>query len=171
MLSDVVIQDIQVGVIILLMVITIWLLIEFRGMKREIKKRLDINNETLRLRLQAYERLAVFADRASLKNLVTRTPYGGANVVDVQLALLEELRTEYEYNVSQQIYVSPDMWKAITNLKDQNAYIINQLAGSLPSQTAGVELSKRILEYAANKNAELSPIVSEALQFEAKKIF
>jgi hypothetical protein len=171
MFSDAIMYDILAGLALLLIAVIIWLIVEFRGMKNKIKDRLGINNETLRLRLQAYERLTVFADRASLKNLVSRTPYGGATVVDVQLALLEDLRTEFEYNVSQQIYVSADMWKAIMNLKDQNAYIINQLAGSLPSQAAGVELSKRILEYAANKNAELSSIVSEALQFEAKKIF
>ncbi len=164
-------DSIGIAVIVLFAIAIIWLLVEFKGMKDEIQKRLDINNETLRLRLQAYERLTVFADRASLKNLVSRTAFGGANVVDVQLALLEALRTEYEYNVSQQIYVSADMWKAITNLKDQNAYIINQLAGTLPSQAAGIELAKRILEYASTKNAELNLIVLDALRFEAKKIF
>ena len=163
-------QEIEIGVLILFFISIAWMLAEFRSMKDEIRKRIDIRNETLKLRLQAYERLTVFADRASLRNLVSRTPYGGANVVDVQLALLETLRTEYEYNVSQQIYVSPEMWKAVTNLKDQNAYIINQIAGLLPSQAAGVELAKRILEYSSTKNAELNTIVLDALQFEAKKV-
>jgi len=163
--------NIEIAVMVIFSVGMAWLLAEFKGMKDEIRERLDIKNETLKLRLQAYERLTVFVDRASLRNLVARTPYGGANVVDVQLALLEALRTEFEYNVSQQIYVSAEMWKAITNLKDQNAYIINQIAGMIPAQAAGVELSKRILEYAATKNADLSAVVLEALQFEAKKIF
>jgi hypothetical protein len=171
MLLDITIDDIQVIVTGLLIIAAVWLLIVFLGMKKEIEKRLDIKHETLRLRLQAYERLTVFADRASLKNLVSRTSFSGANVVDVQLALLETLRTEYEYNVSQQIYVTPDMWRAITNLKDQNAYIINQLAGSLSSQASGIELSKRILEYSAIKNAELNIIVLDALQYEAKQLF
>jgi hypothetical protein len=166
-----VIDDIQIGVCSLLAVIAIWLLVEFKGMKTEIQKRMDIKHETLRLRLQAYERLTIFAERASLKNLVSRTPYSGASVVDVQLALLEALRTEYEHNVSQQIYVTAEMWKAITNLKDQNAYIINQIAGNLSSQAAGIELSKRILEYSSMKNAELSLFVLDALQFEAKRVF
>ena len=171
MLLDITIDEIQMGVIGLLIIASIWLLIEFKGMKNEIQKRVDIKHETLRLRLQAYERLTIFAERASLKNLVTRTPYSGANVVEVQLALLEALRTEYEHNVSQQIYVTPEMWKALTNLKDQNAYIINQLAGSLSSQASGIELSKRILEYSAMKDSELNLIVLDALQFEAKRVF
>jgi hypothetical protein len=166
-----VIDDIQIGVCSLLAVIAVWLLVEFKGMKTEIQKRMDIKHETLRLRLQAYERLTIFAERASLKNLVSRTSYSGASVVDVQLALLEALRTEYEHNVSQQIYVTAEMWKAITNLKDQNAYIINQIAGNLSSQAPGIELSKRILEYSSMKNAELSLFVLDALQFEAKRVF
>jgi len=88
----------------------------------------------------------------------------------LQLALLETIRTEYEYNVSQQIYVGADIWKAINNLKDQNIYIINQIAANIPSQASGIELSKLLLEYASQKNADLSVYVLDALQFEAKKI-
>ncbi len=129
------------------------------------------NSDTNKLKLQAYERLTVFVERAALKNLVSRTPTSGLTVVDAQLVFLETLKSEYEYNVSQQIYVGDDIWKAITNLKDQNTYIINQLAATLPSSGNGIELSKRILEYTANNtNAELSPIVLEALRYEAKKI-
>ena len=32
--------------------------------------------------------------------------------------LTETLRVEYEYNASQQIYVSPEIWAAITRLKE-----------------------------------------------------
>lgn len=129
------------------------------------------NPDTNKLKLQAYERLTMFTERAALKNLVSRTSTNGLTVVDAQLIFLETIKSEYEYNVSQQIYVADDMWKAITNLKDQNTYIINQLAATLPSAANGIELSKRILEFTANNdNAELSPIVLEALRYEAKKI-
>ena len=62
------------------------------------------------------------------------------------------------------------MWKAISNLKDQNIFIIHHIAATLPPNAAAIELSRRLLEYAANPNAELSPIVLDALQYEAKKI-
>ena len=62
------------------------------------------------------------------------------------------------------------MWKAIGNLKEQNIFIINQIAATLPSQANAIELSKRILEYVASTNAELNTVVLSALQFEAKKI-
>ena len=164
------VQNIILAAIFLFFIAMAWLLAEFKGMKDEIKERLGINNEILKLRLQAMERFTLYAERSSLKNLISRTSAYGLTVVDMQLALLDTLRSEYEYNVTQQIYISPEMWKAIGNLKDQNIFIINQIAATLPSEANGIELSKRILEYVATTNAELNTIVLSALQFEAKKL-
>jgi hypothetical protein len=164
-------QDVAVPVTILLLGAITWLLFEFHSMKVLFKERLGLNNETIKLRLQAYERLTLFAERAAFKNLVSRTPYSDISILELQLTLIQTLRSEYEYNTSQQIYVSGEMWKAIGNLKDQNIYIINQVAATLPSQGPAIELSKRLLEYASiNPQAELSSLVLDALQIEAKKI-
>ncbi len=169
-LSEGTVQNIIFGAIFLFFIAIAWLLAEFKGMKDEIKERLGINNETVKLKLQAYERLTLFAERASLKNLVARTSSTGMTVVDLQLTLLESLRSEYEYNVSQQIYMSPEMWKAISNLKEQHIFIINQIAATLPPQANAIELSKRLLEYVSTTNTELNTVVLSALKFEAKKI-
>ncbi len=150
-----------------------WLLAEFNGMKEEIRLRLGINNETLKLRLQAYERLTLFAERAGLKNLVSRSGLNafGESASALHSHLVSEIKQEFEYNVSQQIYVSKEVWNAITKLKDQNIYILNQLAASLPNQASSLELSKVILEYSMTEKAELNTIVLDALQYEAKQIF
>jgi hypothetical protein len=169
-LSEGTVQNIIFGAIFMFFIAIAWLLAEFKGMKDEIKERLGINNEVIKLKLQALERFTLYAERSSLKNLVSRTPAADMTVVGLQLNLLEALRTEYEYNVSQQIYVTPKMWEAIGNLKDQNSFIINQLAATLPPDANGYELSKRILEYVASTDAELGKTVLSALQFEAKRI-
>jgi hypothetical protein len=169
-LSAAMVQNIIFGAIFMFFIAIAWLLAEFKGMKDEIKERLGINNEVIKLKLQALERFTLYAERSSLKNLISRTPASGITVVDLQLNLLETLRTEYEYNVSQQIYVDPKMWEAIGNLKDQNSFIINQLAATLPPDSNGFELSKRILEYVSSTDAELNKIVLSALQFEAKRL-
>lgn len=170
-LSAATVQNIIFGAIFMFFIAIAWLLAEFKGMKDEIKERLGINNEVIKLKLQALERFTLYAERSSLKNLISRISAGGLTVVDLQLSLLEALRTEYEYNVSQQIYVSPKMWEAIGNLKDQNSFIINQLAATLPPDGNGFDLSKRILEYVASTDAELNKTVLSALQFEAKRLF
>ena len=172
MLLEIVVQDqIAIAIVFVFFIAIAWLLAEFKGMKDELKERLGINNDTLKFRVQAYERLTLLTDRISLKNLVTRTSYTNLSVIDLQLLLLQTIRAEYDHNVSQQIYVSTDMWKAIGNLRDQNIYIINQIAANLPTRASAVELSKLLLEYAANANTDLSLMVLDALQFEAKQLF
>jgi hypothetical protein len=147
-----------------------WLLAEFKGMKDEIRERLGINNETLKLRLQAFERLTLFAERVGLKNLVSRTIASGVHesAASLHYAMVEEIKSEYDYNVSQQIYISKEVWNAVTKLKDQNIYILNQLAASLPANAAAKDLGKSVLEYSMTEKAELNTIVLDALQYEAK---
>lgn len=169
-LLQVTLADVQGAIAFISAIAFVWLLIEFKGMKEAIKEKTGINNETIKMKLQAYERLTVFAERAGLKNLVSRMSVAGESAASLHVKMTEEIRSEYEYNVSQQIYIAPEVWDAINKLKDQNIYIINQLAAGLPPGASGLDLSKRILEYSMNKDAELNTIVLDALQFEAKKL-
>ncbi len=163
-------QYVEVAVMIVYFALMGMLLLEFRGMKEKIKERLDLNNEGTKLRLQALERLTLYAERSGLKNLVSRIEDFQMSAISLHSMLIETLKSEYDYNISQQIYVSPEVWNAVTRLKDQNIYIINQLAANMPHQSTAVDLSKRILEYSMTHNAELNTIVLDALHFEAKKI-
>lgn len=171
-LLEVTALGLAMGGVFLAFICLAWLLAEFKGMKDEIRERTGINNEALKLRLQAYERLTLYTERAGLKNLVSRISLDtfGESAVAMHSMLVETLKSEFEYNVSQQIYVSKEVWNAITKLKDQNIYIINQLAATLPHTASSMDLSKSILEYSMTKNAELNTIILEAISFEAKKV-
>lgn len=123
------------------------------------------------LQLQAYERLVMLAERIALPNLVSRISQSGMSAKEMQLLLLESIKQEYEYNATQQIYVSPVAWEAIKNLKEQNMLIVNQVASTLPTDATGFELNKRLLEYTmTQKKGTMHNIVLEALNYEAKKI-
>lgn len=89
----------------------------------------------------------------------------------MQMTLIDSIKQEYDYNMSQQIYVSPEVWRAVNNLKEQNIYIINQLAATLPQNASGMDLNKHIIDYLINNsNASLHNIVLEAINYEAKKL-
>ena len=92
------------------------------------------------------------------------------NVSELQAGLVEAIKAEYEHNITQQIYINPEVWKAVTNMKEQNIFVINQLAAPLNPQANALELSNRILEYSSNNNAELNSIVLDAIQYEVKKL-
>jgi len=123
------------------------------------------------LQLQAYERLVMLAERIAIPNLVSRANQPGLNARQMQILLLDSIKQEYEYNASQQIYVSPTAWEAVRNLKDQNMLIINQVGATLPPEASGLDMNKRLMEFMiASKKSTLHEIVMEALNYEAKKM-
>lgn len=123
------------------------------------------------LQLQAYERLMLLVDRIALPNLISRTASAGISGRDMQLLLTQQIRQEFEYNVTQQIYVTHESWEAVRNLKDQNLLIINQISSFLPADASGQDLSRAILEMLMqNPKASLHNIVADVLSFEAKKL-
>ena len=163
--------EIQGMATVIIFALLFYLMTELRMIRRDMAQLQPASRTTnSALPLQAYERLTLLADRLSLKNLVTRLHSAAFTVAEFQLLLLESIRTEFEHNTTQQVYVIPEVWKAITNMKEQNIYIINQLAAGLPQTAPAVELSKLILEYASRENAELSTIVLDAIQYEVKRL-
>jgi hypothetical protein len=90
---------------------------------------------------------------------------------DFQFMLLQAIKEEFDYNITQQIYVSADAWTAIKQLKEQNLLIINQLATTLAPEAGSGELSRLILNYLLNDpKGNLHEMVSEVLSIEARKI-
>lgn len=160
-------QNIGSIILIVLLLAVAYLIREVFMLRAYLKKN---NPETKRLQLQAYERLTVFAERAGLRNLISRAEAHGESAAIMHGVLIENLKSEYDYNASQQIYVSKEIWNAVTKLKDQNIYIINQLAAMLPPQANSLDLSKRILEYTMTQQTELNSIVLDAIQHEAKQV-
>jgi hypothetical protein len=123
------------------------------------------------LQLQAYERLMLLVDRIALPNLISRTNQGGLNAKEMQVLLTHQIRQEFEYNVTQQIYVSAESWEAVRNLKDQNLLIVNQISSFLPPEATGQDLNRSILEMLMQSpKASLHNIVADVLSYEAKKL-
>lgn len=123
------------------------------------------------LQLQAYERLTLLVDRIAIPNLISRTSTEGLTAREMQLVLTRTIRDEFDYNITQQIYIAPEAWNAVKQLKEKNLLIINQVGSKLPANASGLDLSRAILDFMVTDNkANLHELVSEALSFEAKKL-
>ncbi|HVB03703.1 MAG TPA: hypothetical protein VNE41_08280 [Chitinophagaceae bacterium] len=107
---------------------------------------LDTRRDMMSLRLQAYERLVLLAERISPRHLVPRLHMSQSTARDLQFALVQAIRAEFDHNVSQQIYVSTASWEGICNAKEQLISLINELADQFPEGSGGDELAKMILE-------------------------
>ncbi|MEO7310294.1 MAG: hypothetical protein ABIX01_07860 [Chitinophagaceae bacterium] len=127
--------------------------------------------ETRQLQLGAYERLALLAERTKLEGLITSLNQSGYSAKDMQQAIIHTIRQEYAHNITQQIYVSAGVWSAIEKMKDQNMYIVSQLAATLPQTANAMDLNKAVLQFTMNNpEATMNKLVQEAIQFEAKKL-
>lgn len=139
---------------------------------RKKKVSTDTDNFSSRpLQLQAYERLVMLAERIALPNIISRANQPGMDARSMQILLLESIKQEFEYNTTQQIYVTPIAWKAVRELKEQNMLIINQIGSGMPPEASGTDLNRRLLEFTmTQKKGTLHEVVMEALNYEAKKV-
>ncbi|SDQ72709.1 DUF7935 family protein [Flagellimonas zhangzhouensis] len=78
----------------------------------------DSQKETLPIRLQAYERMALFLERITLNNLVVRVAPKTKSKNDYENLLINQIETEFEHNLSQQIYMTDECWSIIKTAKN-----------------------------------------------------
>jgi hypothetical protein len=128
-------------------------------------------NASLPLQLTAYERLVLLCERISLPSLISRTAAADLTAADMRYVLIENIRQEFDYNASQQIYVSDAAWSAVRNLRDQNMLVINQVTGTLPPDARAGDLNKKLLEVMLEQEGTaLHTAALDTLNNEAKKI-
>ncbi|RAR75372.1 DUF7935 family protein [Flavobacterium aciduliphilum] len=74
--------------------------------------------QTLPIKLQAYERLALLLERINPSKLLLRVPPVNDNKNDYQNILIHHIEQEFEHNLTQQIYVSDESWTLIVTAKN-----------------------------------------------------
>lgn len=119
------------------------------------------------IRLQAYERIILLLERLGPESLVMRTMKKDMTVRQLQNALLTTIRQEYEHNLSQQIYMSPEAWSHLKNAKENLTQLINVAAMRLKPESPAMKLSTAIIEM--HSKAEEQPL-ENAIAFIKKEI-
>ena len=74
--------------------------------------------QSLPLRLQAYERLALFLERINPAKLLIRIAPLSDNKVDYQNLLIYHIEQEYEHNITQQVYITNELWTMLLTAKN-----------------------------------------------------
>jgi hypothetical protein len=142
---------------ILVIILCIALMMKFFKRDEEIRM-LDLLKEKAKvstpIRLQAYERLALLLERIHPRQLILRVQPDNLNVQTYLQLLSHTIRTEFEHNLSQQIYVSDALWAHIVHSRDDILVEISEYAKELPPHGPGNLLSQRILESLSNENKE-----------------
>jgi hypothetical protein len=114
-------------------------------------KRLEVRSRSIETilpaRLQAYERMTLFLERIAPQNLLIRLNNPGFSARDFHKVLLDEIRNEYNHNVSQQVYMGEDVWNQIRNAKEDLVILVNEAASMLAAEATSIDLSKRFLKW------------------------
>lgn len=103
--------------------------------------------ELLPIQLQAYERLTLFLERIMPQSLIARNRQEGMIAPELQMAMIATIRTEYEHNITQQIYVSSDAWMFIQGAVEETISIINRIASDMPTDATGTDLAVNLLNH------------------------
>ncbi len=124
----------------------------------------DSQKDTLPIRLQAYERMVLFLERIAINSLVVRVSPTSKDKSAYENLLIKQIETEFEHNLSQQIYMSDECWNIIKAAKNATIQIIRS-AGM--SQTDSPD---KLREDILNQTIDKQSPSSTALAFVKKEV-
>ncbi len=106
--------------------------------------------QTLPLKIQAYERITLFLERINPSNMLPRLHVPGLSAREMQHIILSDIRSEYQHNITQQIYVSATAWNIVRKIKDETIAMVQSAVKGLPESASSGEFSKAILVHLSN---------------------
>lgn len=138
--------------------------IENEAGRRRFLLQKDRQKESLPIRLQAYERMALFLERITPSKLLTRVNPNSSNKEDYESLLVASIQQEFEHNLSQQIYLSDDCWTVIIAAKNATIQLIRKANMNEKTDSANKlreVILTELMEAPAPSNAALSFIKKE----------
>ena len=115
-----------------------------------LKKDLQVN--ALPLRLQAYERMALFLERITPSKLLLRITPMSSNKNDYEALLIQAIEQEFEHNLSQQIYISDKCWSIVATAKNATIQLIRK-ANMLEKTDSANKLREVVLTEMLERNS------------------
>lgn len=136
----------------------------------ELKMKRD--KEIVLLRLQAYERLSLFLERINPASVISRVRTPDMIASELQYAMVKNIREEYEHNLSQQVYVSSNVWNLIVASKEEMLKTVNLIGNQMPPDASAGQLIHAIFTGIERANAPLpTEHALEFLKAECRELF
>jgi hypothetical protein len=123
------------------------------------------------IRLQAFERIVLFLERISPNNLLLRLGTAEPTARELQQRLLQEIRDEYNHNLSQQVYMTPATWEQVQAAMTAVVTVINQAGGAVPPDAPAIDLAKQIFERVIRDDQPPTATALRAAKAEIQTLF
>lgn len=122
------------------------------------------------IQLQAYERLVLFLERMTPNNLVLRCYQAGMTTQLLKDVMIQNIRDEFEHNLSQQLYISSQAWAYIKNAKEDMINTINSIQAKEGETMTPTAFAGRLFELLAGKESQIE-LAQDFLKEEIQKRF
>ena len=122
------------------------------------------------LRMRAYERLTLLLERTTPEHMLIDLNLAEMTPLQVQAHLIHTIRQESDHNLSQQIYVSDEVWGLIDNTKQQTVAFVNSIAQQMPIESSALDYAKTLITAYRNNGDTPNEIALQALKNEAKTL-
>ena len=175
-MTEIILDIIKFSAPALIVFLTVYTMITKQAKKEEKLRIFELkkkhSQESLPIRLQAYERLTLFLYRISPENLLPRTQSVSINVKDFSIVLLKTIKSEFEHNITQQVYVSAETWGSVFQYRMELENFIREKATELNPEEPGFKLAEAILTSLMDDPQLLSQDVTAAqIKREVKQMF
>lgn len=158
----------------LIVFLTAWFILRSMMKNDQERRRQEMilqNSRTvLPIKLQAYERIVLFLERISLESMLIRVSTPGMSASQLHSTLLTNIRSEYEHNLSQQIYMSPQAWEIVRNARAEMIKLINSEFEKLPADATSIDLSKGLVEVVMKLEKEPTRAAIDYIKSEVGKM-
>ena len=121
------------------------------------------------LRMRAYERLALLLERTTPEHMLLDVNLTEMTILQLQQHMMRTIRMEYDHNLSQQVYVSDEVWQLILAAREQMVAFINTLAQQMPAETTSLEYAKTLITAYATNGETVNEKALQALKAEAQR--
>jgi hypothetical protein len=122
------------------------------------------------VRLRAYERLVLLLERTTPEHMLLELNLSEMTVLQVQQHLIRTIRLEYEHNLSQQVYVSTEVWAMIQNSKEQTVAFVNSILQQLPPESTALDYAKVMITAYSSNGDTPNELALQALKKEAQSL-
>lgn len=134
----------------LLVLITAYFLIskllKMEEQRRNFELRKNNSGIITPVRLRAYERLSLVLERTLPQNLILHSIKPDMNCLELQTQLLSAIRHEFDHNISQQVYVSNELWMAVKTTRESLLRLVNGCAAQFQADQSATELAEKIIQ-------------------------
>ncbi len=141
----------------------------FRMRKLEFARQ----NQTtmLPMQLQAYERLILYLERIAIDSLIQRHCQANMTATSAHNLLTSSIKSEFEHNLVQQLYVSTEAWKSLINAKNISLTMLENAYNNVePNQNLSIYVDQIVSQLMQHQHQNQTQFAIKLLSLEVKKL-